>query len=558
MKKLFAIFMMTVLLLSVAACGDRYGDDTPVDTSKSQLYVGTYDGGLKTAWITKAAARFEALYADTEFEPGKKGVEIIITPNKNYGGTTFRSDILSSREEVFFIELSDYYELMTYDQTNRLLDITDAVTTPLTEYGESKSIEDKMYASDVSFFKTSEGKYYGLPFYEATYGIFYDVELFEQQNFYFAADGTSFVTSASDTRSNGPDGIAGTSDDGLPATYADFYKLCDRMVANGVVPLNWAGSVKNGTTNFLMLSLWADYEGAEQMQLNYSFNGTATNLVSSFGATGPATETVEIGYSNGYELQRQAGKYYSLEFMENILSNSSYYIASDTFSTGYDQITAQTDFLKGRYDTTGQRDVYGMYVDGTWWFNEAERAFQDLESSPTGNKQARKVAIMPLPKATADNLGSYTYMNSYLTECVIKSNIASSKVDLAKAFLRFVHTDESLSEFTVTTNVTRPFEYELTESDEANMTYYLKSIWEVHQNSDIVVPYSANNLYLSNVNNFLRADGFYASRVGNTNYLYYLEAFRAQSSISAQDYFNGCATRWSKEAWDNAYSRFYS
>ena len=180
MKKLFAIFMMTVLLLSVAACGDRYGDDTPVDTSKSQLYVGTYDGGLKTAWITKAAARFEALYADTEFEPGKKGVEIIITPNKNYGGTTFRSDILSSREEVFFIELSDYYELMTYDQTNRLLDITDAVTTPLTEYGESKSIEDKMYASDVSFFKTSDGKYYGLPFYEATYGIFYDVELFEQ------------------------------------------------------------------------------------------------------------------------------------------------------------------------------------------------------------------------------------------------------------------------------------------------------------------------------------------------------------------------------------------
>lgn len=57
------------------------------------------------------------------------------------------------------------------------------------------------------------------------------------------------------------------------------------------------GQCQNGTTNFLMLSLWADYEGAEQMQLNYSFNGTATNLVSSFGATGPATKTVEIGYS---------------------------------------------------------------------------------------------------------------------------------------------------------------------------------------------------------------------------------------------------------------------
>ena len=39
------------------------------------------------------------------------------------------------------------------------------------------------------FFKTKEGKYYGLPHYEGVYGLTYDADLFDEQSWYFDADG---------------------------------------------------------------------------------------------------------------------------------------------------------------------------------------------------------------------------------------------------------------------------------------------------------------------------------------------------------------------------------
>ena len=41
--------------------------------------------------------------------------------------------------------------------------MTDVVTEVLSEYGEDRSIEDKMDPIISNFFKTSEGKYYGIP-----------------------------------------------------------------------------------------------------------------------------------------------------------------------------------------------------------------------------------------------------------------------------------------------------------------------------------------------------------------------------------------------------------
>ena len=52
-------------------------------------------------------------------------------------------------------------------ETGAALDITEWVTTPLTEYGENESIVDKMHASDKEYYgqdKTAPS-YYGIPWY---------------------------------------------------------------------------------------------------------------------------------------------------------------------------------------------------------------------------------------------------------------------------------------------------------------------------------------------------------------------------------------------------------
>lgn len=130
-------------------------------------------------------ARFEEFYAEESFEDGKKGVQVLID-NNQYTGFNFINNLSESYNSVFFTE-----NVMYYDFVNKGLfeDITTEMTTPLTEYEDERSIEDKMYGGYIDYYKTDDGKYYELPFYEAYPTIAYDIELFETRNYYFAKGG---------------------------------------------------------------------------------------------------------------------------------------------------------------------------------------------------------------------------------------------------------------------------------------------------------------------------------------------------------------------------------
>ena len=144
-KKLLALSVFAVMVsVSLTGCGGPWRDDEEynqkVDTTKSQLYVQNFKGGFGSDWLYAVASRFEELYKDEEFESGKKGVQIMISPAK-VDGLTLLSSINASNSEMFFNESVYYYDYLAKDV---LLDITDAMTTPLTEFGEDESIVDKM------------------------------------------------------------------------------------------------------------------------------------------------------------------------------------------------------------------------------------------------------------------------------------------------------------------------------------------------------------------------------------------------------------------------------
>lgn len=69
MKKNLAVFaMIAAMVVPFSACG---GQGNGIDETKTQLYVGVYDGGLGTDSVYSMAKRFEAKYADYSFEEGK-------------------------------------------------------------------------------------------------------------------------------------------------------------------------------------------------------------------------------------------------------------------------------------------------------------------------------------------------------------------------------------------------------------------------------------------------------------------------------------------------------
>ena len=94
---------------------------------------------------------------------------------------------------------------------------------------------------------------------------------------WISTDG-SYIKPGEGTKANGPDGKPNTYDDGLPATFAEFYALCDYMTTVGVTPFVLPGSIVACET-LMLYQLYADYEGRDNFLLNYTFDGEADGNV---------------------------------------------------------------------------------------------------------------------------------------------------------------------------------------------------------------------------------------------------------------------------------------
>ena len=115
MRKLLVFALAVITAMSaclITSCGEEPDDLVQVDTSKSQIYIGNYDGGVGSAWIKAVGDNFEKTYAETSFEEGKKGVQVIINNSKNIDGGTIGSIINTSTNEVWFTEQIYYYSLL--------------------------------------------------------------------------------------------------------------------------------------------------------------------------------------------------------------------------------------------------------------------------------------------------------------------------------------------------------------------------------------------------------------------------------------------------------------
>ncbi len=552
MKKLLALLLALAMMASLlAGCsigvvedpnknnevvnngGDNATDATEEDDSnKSVITVATWDGGLGSKWLEDAADRFEELYKDKSFEDGKVGCKISILASRSFDGSALSFTPLT--HDIYFVEAVDYY---TMTNNRQMESVTDIITTPLTEYGEDGTILDKIDPTMQEFLQTADGNYYAIPFYETFYSFGYDLDLWNEKSFYFAKDGG--WTNASGELSAGPDGEFGTYDDGMAATYDDFAKLITRIKDAGVIPFVCPANATDYVANFLY-EYYAQYEGKEQMELNFSFNGVATDLISvSEDGTVTKLPETEISFKNGYALQSQAGRYYTLSFAENILSKADNYKIADT------HINAQKSFVRGGI---ANDQAIAMILDGTWWENEAKAAFTELTES---GYERHNYAVMPKPHATEDKVGQTPCWLSNSSSYGFVASASDNK-GLALEFLRFLHTNEELSHFTGETNMTRPLTYTVLEEDSARMTTYGKSILTLKENGDIVYPYTNRAEILNNPLLFNSFAWAWLTSVDGLEYrnpwLYFMDV----KGANAVDYFNGQRTYF-ESRWDGIY-----
>lgn len=528
----FSVFLICIMIISGTACG--IGEREEINEDAAVLNVINYDGGVGHAWLDAVIERFEAEHADAEYVEGKKGVDINVLNTKT---VTFEG-LNTSEYSVYFAQGVRFNELQAM---GRLLNISDIVT----EKAENgKSIESKMSEKLSDALKGYDGEYYVLPHYQSFDGVTYNKTVFDENNFYFAAEKSDyvsakegdpaygFVKNADCKKTCGPDGEFDTEDDGLPSSVEEFKRLCEYMKAKSVTPFIYYGG-NNGEAyrNKLINALWVSLEGYDGATAQFSFDSgeSKSRIVTGFNGGKPVSELKTIKSENMADVYQQESKFYALDFFEYVFKNENNYHSASVNSV-YSHTDIQKLFLK---------DGVGMLLEGTYWENEARSSgtfeiYKDLKNVET--------RCMPLPiqgtgsvaegrgrkPVMIDTLNAYAFINANT-----QSKFGDGIVKLAKDFLKFCYTDESLAEFTEKSSVSKNLRYSLSDEQASALTNYGKSMWNLKNGGLVVTPISDNVIFIKNPTVFDMTDTK-IWKIAETDYP--AVAF-TDSAIDAKTYF---------------------
>lgn len=513
--KFLSVALSVGVVFGVTGCGSHtvVPDDSDGSnvTDKTVIEVMNFGGGVGRKWLDQAVKRFETAYSGKSYETDKTGVKVQIENNISTGA----ANMSSSGVHIYFDQAST---INTWIQQGLMLDITDVVTeiTQDKRNGEPVSIEGKIEKNLRYQYKGNDGNYYALPHYEFYDGLTYDVELFENEGLYFAANASEgvkyrcslvgkdfyFVKSASTKKSCGNDGKFGTQDDGLPTTLEELIALCDYMKEEcSITPFVLAGN-HNDYSTYVVNGLAAALAGYDQAQAMFSFTADEVETIESFSSENlfaginnikkPNTKKVAVTEATGYYAYNQAAKYYAYSFMQIAVERG-------WFSTNAAQPThLHTDAMRDLIlNGIGQKPKAGMIMEGSYWLNEAEDndIFNEyLDFSPT-EKQLGWMALptsLNEPVTGESNAREMVLFNGAKTAAFINGNLANKRntegiINACKDFLRFLYSDAELVEFVKQSGTMKAgMEIEIDDDILNQMTSGQRSLMEYRANNRVL------------------------------------------------------------------------
>lgn len=558
MKKPTNLLMLALsslfVTLSLNSCDDvnsffedtgSSGEEVSLDPEKTTVYIGNYYGGLGNEWLNVLTKKYCETHPDVQFK---------IDDDKNkYLLDNISNNLKSSRCALFFIEKIYYYDMVSQ---GLLADITDVVTSPMTEFGDDATIESKLdsqFKNYLAYNDVCDGKYYALPTYISHHGLVYDVDLFENKKLFIGknstADNIVFVSGKTEnSKSLGIDKVANTYDDGLPETFEQFKKLMNEMIKKGVTPFIWSGQTTRAYFNGMMDNLTADFEGKDNYQLNYTFNGSTKLYGDSVATT--------ITEDNAYELQRQEGRMHALEFARHITNDSVHYASSSSLLTST-HLEAQDEFISSSpFQGVDNIKPIGMLIEGDWWENEAKingdfNSVVDIKGEEYAYGK-RRFGVMPLPKFDGSSQRTTFFSGSAQNAFFVNNtgSITQEQRDIAKDFLKFCHTEMGLQTFTQYTGMMRPYSYEITDEQYESLTYFSKTLYQAYKspNTDIVHDLNISQKRIKNSSYFLNYWNW-ATTVGSNVFDNPAHDFINNKNLTASAYFQGLIT-YHKNRWD--------
>lgn len=478
--------------------------------SKISIKIKNYGMGTGTLWLEETVERFAKEKQNTQYG-NKTGVYLDIEVTNKQNTNLMATDATN----IFFDERdSDPYALM---QSELLLNL-DSIVKDTSRAGGS--LDSKIFESAKGGIIGKDGSYYALPHFEYYGGLGYNESIFEELCAYFAADdeenvipyaskyGTAnFVGDMTAAKSVGPDGKTGvidgvdySADDGLPRSLDEFILLCDYIKfasEEEVYPLTVTGKFYHYYPDMMVIGLWTNLAGAEQMRNYYNCTGeieiverdeqgnlmfTNENLFPGIDyVKKPKTKWVTMAEdgSDGWMGNDMAAKYYALSIMD-IATNEGFF--SPSSKSGADHYTAQMDlYMDGKENTNKS----AMLIEGSYWYNESnERGGFDYYEAATGqDRNDLRVKWMSLPTSVLKE--GAVGKPACFTDCGFAYTLVNKNVESDPAlkqacldFVAFCYSEQELKNFTLRTGMARSLVYDFTAEELSGVSTYPKSIWE--------------------------------------------------------------------------------
>ena len=577
-KKLTALFMAAFLTTSMfVACGGNNGGTSGGNGNsgnKTILKVGVTNAGTGYRWAELVEAEFEKQYANVSFEEGKMGVDVKINPQKTqFTPTTIDTAIKNEQnaEDIYFTVYNCSKELATKGSAANIDDImyekaytTDGEIAPYDSatkqyVGATISLYDKMFevhqeSHNLNLANGIKG-FYSIPYEDHLSGFIYDYDLFKEKGWLDY------------------DGI-----DGLPDNEKDFFDLFDRIVDANMLPYT-TGNVSWYMQEGFQDAFYAQYEGYDEAALCYTYDGEytfkksdlPTDIVESVKNEEWFEETadgykVRIDGRNAWILVYQPSKNAYANFIRKLTSTQ--YFDEKFYLETYSHTEAQQNFILSKLGKEGQKRI-AMIQEGEWWENEGRDNF-----TYTGGFGKRDFRFFPLPAIEGQKDSSVRSLGNYSRGTDIIVNAKTKKMDLCRLFLQFVHSESSLETFTMETNTTRFFHYDLSEEQLQKLTPFGRNVYKIKMtDTSGITIFTAKDE--SECHPFFEAGGemtmggmgAYTRAYDKNNKVIWEDTFTAMlnrsgaagtgsTKISAEDYIDGMRRYFNKAAWETAYDNF--
>lgn len=536
-KKLYAL-MASILALTVGfsayGCGAP-DDDVVIDPSKTQVYVSVFNGGFGIDWLNEAAKRFNDSNGDAQ---------VIISPNKDIYQSQIAPAIKSgvSTNDIFITAQASCKDLGIQGYLEDLSDIWAADVD-----GNGKTVEQKMIDADLlkKVYQTATGTW-GLPHSDAMQGFVYDHTIFKEKGFLMTeSDGTTLTA--------GKDGKFGTYDDGQPVNETEWEEMINKMVADGTYPFIWTGMYASDYLRTMSEALLAQYDGLDNYKISFSYDGVYTKEDNTTETITPAT---------GYKTIKTPAKKRVMDFIyKYLVENSAYYHPSSKQGTSHTE--AQSNFILG-FKRVPANPQSGMLYEGVWWENESRAIFNSVENRESNGAEykygTRDYRYMLFPNlagqrgANGDGTGSVLGISESGTIFMKKTQDAKKR-EYAKAFIKYLASDEVSRLFTTYAGGLRPYNYELTDADKANMTVFAKNAYAVYSDLENITVIRTEPLqHLSEMNYFTTPP---VARWGNkTHGQQFTSCYVAVNNYSPDECYAGMDAYANETYWNPIYQQY--